>query len=84
MPFVSFHHHSNGGLGNSLYANPYTIDNVDFDVIGDYANTMFNFDNLHMVSSGIDMQSLDELAEEWAPVAGKKLAPPTSKYLGGW
>ena len=44
---------------------------------------MFNVDNLHLVVSGVDENTLQEVAQQWAPLSGKKSSPPPSKYKGG-
>ena len=66
-----------------MYASPSAINTMSFDKINHFVNNMFNIDNLHLVSTGVDDLSLQDIAQEWAPVSGQKFTPPPSKYKGG-
>ena len=66
-----------------MWASPSQTDEITYEKMTAFAQEHFTLDNLNIVSTGIDVEKLDVLAENWRPISGEKKTAPESAYKGG-
>lgn len=69
------------GLGNSIFAKPTA--RINNAAVKAYAQELFTQDNIALVGTGIDHETLQQLAETYLNLPSGKLSLPASKYFGG-